>query len=164
MTGSKQKLKLIKKLSMNDILQDSKLSAFVEKLSKTLLPLDQKITLKAQEVIESMDFPTTRNEAWKYTRLGKITGIKLEDKVDRFGTLSREKINAKFQISKSGLTFVFENGVFRSDLSSGEFPKGAIIKPLTGCSKEELSSLGENVKLTGEVFNAINTLFVVDGK
>ena len=163
MIGSKLKLKLIKKLSMNDILQDSKLSAFVDKLSKTLLPLDQKITHKAQEVIESMDFPTTRNEAWKYTRLGKITGIKLENKIDRVGNLSREKINSLFQVSKNGLTFVYENGLFRSDLSSGEFPKGATIKPLTGCSKEELKNLGANIKLENEVFNAINTLFAVDG-
>ncbi len=148
---------------MNTIVHDSKISTFVEKLTKTLLPLNPALITKSLDVIENTDFPTTRDEAWKYTRLGKITGIKLEDKVDRFGSLSREKINAKFQISRSGLTFVFENGVFRSDLSSGEFPKGATIKPLTGCSKEELSSLGENVILSGEVFNAINTLFAVDG-
>src|SRR5574343_283497 len=149
---------------MNELIQESKVVSFVEHLPKTMLPFNNDVLSKASEVLKSIDFPTTRTEAWKYTRVGRIASISTANQVAREGkNLSREDINSTYQISKSGLTFVFENGVFRSDLSSGEFPAGATIKPLTGCDKNELALVGKSLKLEDEVFHSINTAFAEDG-
>ena len=149
---------------MNELIEESKVTSFVEHLPKTMLPLNTEVLAKAEEVLKSIDFPTTRAEAWKYTRVGRIASISTGNQVAREGkNLSREEINSSYQISKTGLTFVFENGVFRSDLSSGEFPAGATIKPLTGCDKEELSLVGKSLKLENDVFHSMNTAFAVDG-
>jgi len=149
---------------MNELIQDSKVTSFVEFLPKTKLPFNNELLLKASEVLKSIDFPTTRTEAWKYTRLGRIAAIPTREQIARAGkNLSREFINANFQISNNGLTFVFENGIFRSDLSSGEFPKGATIKPLTGCTKEELATVGQSIPLENELFNSMNTVYAIDG-
>jgi Fe-S cluster assembly protein SufD len=149
---------------MNELIAESKVTSFVEHLPKTMLALNTEVLAKAEEVLKSIDFPTTRAEAWKYTRVGRIASISTANQVAREGkNLSREEINSSYQISKTGLTFVFENGVFRSDLSSGEFPAGATIKPLTGCIKEELSLVGQSLKLENDVFHSMNTAFAVDG-
>jgi Fe-S cluster assembly protein SufD len=149
---------------MNELIQDSKVTSFVEFLPKTKLPFNNELLVKASKVLKSIDFPTTRTEAWKYTRLGRITSISFNEHVARVGkNLSREFINANYQISSTGLTFVFENGIFRSDLSSGEFPKGATIKPLTGCTKDELATIGQSIELENELFNSMNTVYAIDG-
>jgi Fe-S cluster assembly protein SufD len=149
---------------MNELIQDSKVTSFVEFLPETKLPFNNELLSKASAVLKSIVFPTTRTEAWKYTRLGRIAAISASEKIDRVGkNLNREYINSTFQISSVGLTFVFENGIFRSDLSSGEFPKGAKIKPLTGCTKEELAYVGQSIQLENELFNSMNTLYAIDG-
>ena len=149
---------------MNELIQESKVAAFVEHLPQTMLAIDKELVSKAIATIKTTDFPTTRTEAWKYTRLGRIAAISTANQTAREGkNLSREDIHSSYQITKDGLTFVFENGVFRSDLSSGEFPAGATIKPLTGCTKEELAIVGKSLTLENEVFNAMNTAYAVDG-
>lgn len=149
---------------MNELIQESKVAAFVEHLPQTMLAIDKELVSKAIATIKTTDFPTTRTEAWKYTRLGRIAAISTANQTAREGkNLSREDIHSSYQITKDGLTFVFENGVFRSDLSSGEFPAGATIKPLTGCTKEELANVGKSLLLENEVFNAMNTAYAVDG-
>ncbi len=149
---------------MNELIQDSKINSFVESLPKTKIPFNNELIVNASTVLKSIDFPTTRSEAWKYTRLGRIKAISASGQSARVGkNLSRELIKDSYQISNSGLTFVYENGVFRSDLSSGEFPKGATIKPLTGCAKEELTSVGQTIQLENELFNSLNTVYAIDG-
>ena len=47
-----------------------------EDTTNFLLPTD--LRLKANEVLETTEIPTTRTEAWKYTRLTKIKNSKFK--------------------------------------------------------------------------------------
>jgi Fe-S cluster assembly protein SufD len=143
---------------MNDTLQDNKLTAFVEGLDKTILPLPSSIIAEAHEVLSSLDFPTTRQEAWKYTRVGRIASIRARKSHE---TLSG--VPAEFMIDDSALTVLFENGKLITDTAMLDLPTGLSIKALSACTAEELNALGKNVRLIGESFNALNTAYLNDG-
>jgi Fe-S cluster assembly protein SufD len=143
---------------MNEILQENKLAAFAEGLERTKLPLLSSLLEEAKEVLSNSDFPTTRNEAWKYTRVGRIASIKSEKNGNILSTLP-----AEFNIDPSALTVVLENGKLITDLSNLTLEQGLTIKPLSECSADELGLIGKNVKLQGEIFNALNTLFMNEG-
>lgn len=143
---------------MNEILQENKLAAFAEGLEQTTLPLPSSLTEHAKEVLGKTDFPTTRQEAWKYTRVGRIASIQAQKNK---GTIS--SLPTEFNIDENALTVVFENGKLITDISTLVLPEGLSIKPLSGCSASELNAIGKNVKLDAEPFNCLNTLFMNDG-
>lgn len=112
---------------------------------------------KAKDVIHSTPAPTTRTEAWKYTRIAKLTRKEY--------SLSSNTINSitPYIIDDSAMTIVFVNGQFQSELSSITATKGLIIKSIKDCSVEEFAKAGNNVVLENELFNAINTVYSQDG-
>ena len=117
---------------------------------------------EALNSLKEMDFPTSRTEDWKYTRVGKI-------------------IKKDFQLSKDQLSFnisdykieglsadllVFVNGVFQKNLS--EITNTNVrITPLSQIEQrdKEIISLnfGKNSRHQDEIFTAINTAFPTDG-
>jgi Fe-S cluster assembly protein SufD len=143
---------------MNETIQDKKLDLFTEKLGSTQLALPDVLVKKAESALSQLDFPTTRNEAWKYTRVGRIASIKAQ-----INERSVHGLDPSFKISENAYTLVFENGQFLKDLSSESFPSTIIVKPLSACSFDELSLLGKNIELENEVFNSLNTAFLTDG-
>lgn len=143
---------------MNDTLQENKLTAFAEGLTPSTLALSNTLISRAKHTLNTMDFPTTRTEAWKYTRVGRIANLRPVNKIQ--GTLH---LDQRFLISKDAITLVFENGNFLADHSSKDLPSGLKIKSLAHCSSEELSVLGQHLVLENEVFNALNTAYANDG-
>ena len=118
--------------------------------------LNSDLRKKAIEVLEQTDFPTTRNEAWKYTRVAKIKNASLA-----VGQL--QTVSAKPGLESNSLKYVFVNGHFAKDLSSSAYPEGLKILALSHMDKEEIEVLGMNTPLENEVFNAINTAYTTDG-
>lgn len=145
---------------MNDTIQKNKLAAFIENLSPSTLSFSKELTNEAIEVLSSTDFPTTRNENWKYTRVGRIAAITSTNAEQKFAT---NILSEQFTIDSDALTFCFENGNFNEDLSSKIIPNGLIVKPISECTTDELALIGTQLKLEGEVFNALNTAFAKDG-
>lgn len=147
---------------MNDTIQENKLTAFVENLSPTTLSISTELIKEANSVLSTTDFPTTRNENWKYTRVGRIAAIRSDNKVinDNHSVITAETIPT---IDNEAITFVFENGIFNATLSSKSLPTGLLVKQLSACSIDELSLVGNQLKLDGEVFNALNTVYATDG-
>lgn len=143
---------------MNETLQTNKLTSFIQELEPTALNVPKEVLTQAAETIARNDFPTTRNEAWKYTRVGKIANLKLTNSIP--GTIH---LDQRFLLSKDAFTFVFENGKFISALSSNHLPEGLIVKPLKQCSENDLQQFGSILKSEGEVFHAINTQYAEDG-
>lgn len=144
--------------NMNEAaIQAHKLTAFRQSLDETRLAFSEKIKENARKILAEIDFPTTRTEAWKYTRVGRIAAISAAKKTEY-----TRKLTVPY-ITKNATTFVFENGIFRSDLSFGEVVNGLTIKPLSSCTAEELQHVGSLLKTEGEVFNALNTLYATDG-
>jgi len=143
---------------MNDTIQSNKLAAFIENFSVSPLPYSSDIKRAAVKVLSTTDFPTTRMEAWKYTRVGKIAALRAKTTAPNIHHLAD-----KFNIDQTALTFVFNNGFFVPQLSSTYIPEGLTIKPLSKCTEEELSVIGKHVILENEVFNSINSAYSSDG-
>jgi Fe-S cluster assembly protein SufD len=143
---------------MNDTIQVNKLNAFIDQLTKTDLPFSKDIIAISDATIASNDFPTTRTEAWKYTRVGKISSIH-----GNTSELIIDKVSDAHIIDPNALTFVFENGELIQQFSNKEIPKGLEIKSISLASEAELALIGKNVKLENDVFNSLNTSYATDG-
>lgn len=119
--------------------------------------LNPELRQKAQEVLENTAFPTTRTEAWKYTRVAKIKNSNL--------TVQEHpaSLSGNFGLSENAVQYVFVNGLFSEALSSNSYPDGVKILPLSRMDEAEVRVLGGNVPLDGEVFSSINTAYATDG-
>lgn len=115
---------------------------------------------KADAVLENLDFPTTRDEAWKYTRVAKIKNTSFEIKDH-----SNEDIDiSEFLIPNlKGSVLVFINGIFASELSGIQDEEGLEVAPLSDPSKITDTLVGQLVPLENEIFNSINTYYATDG-
>ncbi|HEY3250759.1 MAG TPA: Fe-S cluster assembly protein SufD, partial [Ignavibacteria bacterium] len=115
--------------------------------------------------LNEIDFPTTKNEEWKYTNIAPILNYKfqLADEI----SLGAEDIQ-KFLIKDCDVHLaVLVNGRFKKELSSiGKLPKGVIVQSLFEAikSKPELvfNYLGKYVNIENG-FIALNTAFTLDG-
>lgn len=120
-----------------------------------ILPVKSKE--KAKKILDSIQFPTTRTEAWKYTRLGKISNKNF--------AIDKKLIEdfSNYHISSDAFTFVFVNGFLQHKTESSSLPVGLSVSSLRDASKNSEKYIGKNVKLANEVFNSINTQFATDG-
>ncbi|MFK7785347.1 MAG: Fe-S cluster assembly protein SufD [Crocinitomicaceae bacterium] len=127
----------------------------IEGLKPTSILLDEKELNSAQDTLASNQLPTTRMEAWKYTRVARLGKTNY--------TTSEEHVTSldAYRISEDATTFVFVNGHFSEEFSSEEIPSGVSISPLSACMEGEIQST--NLVLEGEIFNALNTAFLTDG-
>lgn len=125
---------------------------FITGLTPTTLPVDGSHREKAQNTLNTAELPTTRTEAWKYTRVAKIGKI---DFTNESTTVSN--IDGK-QVIDSPHTIVFVNGHFAPELSATSFPEGIEVKALSAV--EGISSLQE---LEGDLFSALNFAYLNDG-
>ena len=133
----------------------SKLQNFRENFIPTSLALNEDVLSHSKKVLEENDFPTTKNEKWKYTRLGKLSRLTLDKNKENI-----EHKSSVEKISDLAITIEISNGFINS---IPNLPKGLKIKSLKDCNKEELSYLGENIHLENEVFHCLNSLYIQDG-
>lgn len=142
---------------MDATLQESKINNFRADLSQTNLALSEEKIRKAENVLERIDFPSTRQEAWKYTRVGKIAAI-------RPAVIAADKVasSESFHIAQNAIRIVLQNGKLHSGFSS-DLPKGLTVKLLSDCTREELSLCGKNLELDNNIFNSLNTLYASEG-
>src|SRR5262245_32083194 len=87
---------------------------------------------KAGEAFESLDFPTTRVEEWKYTNVAPILKVPYQELLDAdVIELTPEEI-APFTFSESrGSQLVFVNGLFAREFSNlTALPNGCAVSNL----------------------------------
>lgn len=89
--------------------RSEKLTAFIHAFPNPANSFQKKML----ENLLELDFPTTRNEYWKYTRVSKIQQSKL-----RLPTAGLLTSAALVDVIRKPNYLVFENGIFRADLSS----------------------------------------------
>lgn len=116
--------------------------------------LNENLRLRSRELLDSTPFPTTRSEAWKYTRVAKIRNAALS--VQPAAT-----VTGNYRISDNSVAFVFVNGHFSPELSSASYPEGLKVLALSQMDEAERLVLGE--QLPAELFNAFNTAYTTDG-
>lgn len=90
---------------------------FLNKLSETSIGFEGPILSKAKDALSRLEIPTTRNEKWKYTRLGKIKNSVFQDPV-------KTNANRNTPSIAEGPKLVFVNGHYddsNSDISNTNF-------------------------------------------
>lgn len=144
---------------MSELTMETKYSIELSN-SKQNFILSEDLRTKAAHVLATTDFPTTRTEAWKYTRVAKIKNgnFKVSDKID----LGSININDYLIPNLEGSVVVFVNGFYSEELSSLQEESGLELVSL-GNSSNFNAELGKDVALDDEVFNAINTYYAQDG-
>lgn len=122
--------------------------------------LSDTLRKEADGVLSVTDFPTTRTEAWKYTRVAKIKNSAF--RTDKSAGFSAQDLHS-FEIpGLEGSLLVFVNGFYSEDLSRIQAESGLEVQPL---SEANLFSdkLGRLVPLENEIFSALNTYYAQDG-
>jgi Fe-S cluster assembly protein SufD len=142
---------------MDATLQETKVSSFRADLKHTSLAFAEEKIKQAETVLGNIDFPTTRQEAWKYTRVGKIAALKASS----IGTNKVDE-NGRFQIDSNAIRIILQNGKLHTGTPS-ELPKGLTVKPMSECTREELALSGAYLELNDNIFNSLNTLYASEG-
>ena len=117
---------------------------------------------KARAIIHNgLDFPTTRDEYWKYTRTAPI--------ISSIFNQNEHKINAVDRYLIEGLDahlIVFVNGEYSKALSKADFPKGVKVLSLSEANAEDKSlmceHLGMHANNEGQAFSTLNTSYFKD--
>jgi Fe-S cluster assembly protein SufD len=125
----------------------------------------QDLRTNAKKALENLEFPTSKTEYWKYTRIGKI--------INKTYGIQHEVSDSNIDISSylipklDANIVVLVNGFFRADLSKIETENGLKIDSLKEVIKQSDSfikdHLGEIAKAEKELFIALNTLCFTDG-
>ena len=132
------------------VLTKSKVQEFVSDLSFLSTNPTQ---VQAFEKLNNADFPTTRVEYWKYTRLGKITNSKFKASKSESSDLDFDK----YIVADNYI--VVENGNIRKELSSFDLAEvNVTTKSAVSLNKEIEIPSGVNTS----VFDHLNTAFIED--
>ena len=116
---------------------------------------------EAKKELESLDFPTSKDEYWKYTRVGKIV-----NKQYSIGSSENIDINPYLIPELEAKVLVLINGHFNESLSNIEEKEGITVLPLTvGKEKGQVikNYFGKISTNKEEIFLALNSAFHTDG-
>ena len=125
---------------------NTKLSQFRSGLKPTSVVFSKDTLEEANHVLENRDFPTTREESWKYTRLTKLANSTFS------GSVSNDNFDIPF-VHADSYRFVFTNGQLT------EFSDGINALSIKEVGSEELKDIG----LENHFFDAINLAYAEDG-
>ncbi len=125
----------------------------------------QDLRSNAKNALENLEFPTSKTEYWKYTRIGKI--------INKTYGIQHEASDSNIAITPylipelDANIVVLVNGFFRADLSKIENESGLNISSLKDAVNNSNpfveNSLGKIAKAEKELFIALNTLCYTDG-
>jgi Fe-S cluster assembly protein SufD len=123
---------------------------------------------KAMESFADLGFPTTRQEAWRFTNVAPFTRtpFRLAEPAD--GALSLQERLERHFVGDAVARLVFVNGHFSPRLSSlADLPKGVIAtnlqQALTTADRILDAHLGRYADAAREPFVALNTAFLREG-
>ena len=134
------------------VLTKSKVQEFVSDL-----PFNSNLELQKQvyKKLTNLQFPTSRDEYWKYTKVGKISNSKFE--VSDTKQISHSDIEA-YLVSDNFI--VIENGNIRSELSSFDLAEVNVTTKSVVDVEADLDNIILNPSSGESVFDAINTSFI----
>lgn len=142
---------------MDTIQQNTKLAAFATNWKRTALPFSSDALAQAESVINTLDFPTSRVEDWKYTRVTKISNKSFEQsssaKLEKLPTLPLTDAH----------NVVFVNGIYQAALSSQGTLEGIQISQIEESSEVANYLEKATYNTSKNVFHALNTLHAFSG-
>lgn len=117
--------------------------------------IDEVSSQEALSKLNTLDFPTTRVEAWKYTRVTKISKKDFSIQKQHVSDISPFKVK-----NLESHVIVFVNGFYQKDLSVFSAEEGILISPLSDTEEVKPNSIEIS---TDDVFSALNTAYSTDG-
>jgi Fe-S cluster assembly protein SufD len=109
-----------------------------------------------------LDFPTTRDEYWKYTRVAKLVSAHYNQ-----NGLSSVDISSLIIPNLDAHLIVFINGVFSADHSIKSLVSGLSIQSIASLEGDDKSTalehLGRHIDSKSNAFTALNTAYFQDG-
>lgn len=118
--------------------------------------LNESLRNEALSFLHANAFPTTKTEAWKYTRLTKIKNA-------NYQTSQAIELNEAVGLDPNAVKMVFVNGHYNASLSSQSIPDGVKLLALSEMDAEELAALSLNHSTEIDLFTAINAAYATDG-
>jgi Fe-S cluster assembly protein SufD len=123
----------------------SKLGVFRSSLTLTSIGFEREAINEALEYLENKEFPTTREEAWKYTRLSKLSNTSFSGNIQPL-------LKSIPSVHNDSFRFVFENGKL-IELNS----------EIATSIKEVVSEKLIDIKSEPQLFEALNLAYAEDG-
>ncbi len=143
-------------------------NTFQKKLNGQSKSFLNEIRKEAMNRLTELDFPTNRNEEWKYTNVSPILKQNFIPAVNTtIPKFTKEEIK-KFLFNDFDChLLVFVNGFFSEELSKiSLLPKGVIVGSLKKILKENpelISGYVSKISKIDNAFNALNTAYALDG-
>lgn len=144
--------------------QSNKTEEFVSSFLKEdqgILETHSHLRNESIEKLKTQDFPTTKEEYWKYTRTSKIAKLNLQLCNGKF-TFDHDKSKID---NLDAYHVVFQNGFLKKDLSDWHLSSDiAIIQTFSEFNQEELATLfGKSLDTDKNIFNTLNSAYFTDG-
>ena len=118
---------------------------------------------------EELDFPTTRNDEWKYTNVAPILKVPYREIFDLDADgLTVERIEPFTFVESRHSQMVFIDGIYSKELSDlSGLPHSAVVTSLAGMTEEQSlvasRHLAAYAKYQDDAFTALNTAHIGDG-
>ena len=118
---------------------------------------------------EEIDFPTTRNEEWKYTNVAPILKVPYREIFDLDADgLTVERIEPFTFVESRHSQMVFIDGIYSKELSDlSGLPHSTVVTSLAGMTEEQSlvasRHLAAYAKYQDDAFTALNTAHIGDG-
>jgi Fe-S cluster assembly protein SufD len=121
----------------------------------------------AIEKVKGMDFPTMKDEEWKYIDLSELQQVDFKPfQPGKKGYAGAERIKPHLLGGDEHYRLVFSDGVFRPDLSTPQHGN-LLIAPLTDLTMDQLSGIntfiGNGEPADQNLFTTLNTALFQDG-
>ncbi|MEQ8623829.1 MAG: Fe-S cluster assembly protein SufD [Vicingaceae bacterium] len=147
---------------MNETVAIKTKSYFLNHFEKLDFSHDEDFSLKkrdlAQTALKSLEFPTSKTEYWKYTRVNKII------KGDYTIAFPENEIDIDLAVPSANC-IVLINGYFSEELSFFKAQEGVRFSSLSQAKKENtvLKTKFASIAKEDEIFSVINTAYHQDG-
>lgn len=115
---------------------------------------------EATEAFNRLGFPSSKNEEWKYVNLQEVLPAQPDFSKNSVGTPLNEAWLEQAKIAGNDVhLYIFENGTFRTDLSSPTLSDTIVVSPLTSLNKHNQAAVyyGKTALFGKEPFVALNT-------
>jgi Fe-S cluster assembly protein SufD len=137
-----------------ELVTENKVLSFVEGLKK---PSELTSTRKeALQALNGMEFPTTRVEDWKYTRVGRIVKKNFKQFPKEIDDISEYRIK-----DLDAHELVFVNGYYQENLSSLQQDDALTVQNIDNISEESYVDFTEDTE--ENVFSLINKAYQTGG-
>jgi Fe-S cluster assembly protein SufD len=143
-------------------------TAFEEKLNGQSETFFHEVRKDAVKKLEQLQFPTTKNEEWKFTNVSSIVKRNFEHPLnvepDEIASAQLEKFKINDVDSE---LLVVVNGIFKKELSVlSDYSDGVIVDSLSNQIKNNPELINKYLSKLSKIdngFNALNTAYSTDG-